>query len=106
MKLRRLHARVENRAAKVDLESHTQETCSHMSRDLDKAVRKDLMIKDSSSRKAKAHILLRNQRPSTSVLDMSQRREKGQLLLQYCKTYREEKYLHVVLRIKRGVVRR
>ena len=103
MKLKRLHARVENRAAKVDLESHMQETCSHMSRDLDKAVRKALLAKDSSSRKAKA---LRNQRPSTILLDMSQRREQGQLLLQYCTTNREEKNLHVFLRIKGGFVKR
>ena len=47
--VKRLHARVENRAAKVDLESHMQETCSHMSRD------------------------------TTILQTMSQRREQGQL---------------------------
>ena len=49
---------------------------------MDKAVKKDMMTKDmmtkdSCPRKAEAHILLRNQRPSTSVLAMSQRRGKG-----------------------------
>ena len=39
--------------AKVDLESHIQATCSQMSRDMDKVVLKVLMIKDSSSRKAR-----------------------------------------------------
>ena len=59
------------------LRSHMQETCSHMSRDMNKAVRKDLeMIKDSSSRKTQAHILMRNQEPSTILQAMSERREQ------------------------------
>ena len=50
-----------------------------MSRDMNKAVRKDLeMIKDSSSRKAQAHILMRNQGPSTIFQTMSNKREQRQ----------------------------
>ena len=78
-KLKRLHFRVENRKAKADLETHRQETYSHKRRDLVKIP----MIKNSSSMKANASITRRYQRPSTSVLDMSQRRKKGHFLLQH-----------------------
>ena len=50
-----------------------------MSRDMNISVRKDLdMIKDSSSRKTQAHILMRNQGPSTILQVISKRRDQRQ----------------------------
>ena len=95
---------------RVPLRKHMQETCSHMSRDTT-TLQTMSQRREQGQFKIKSRLHARVETCSpmdkeNNMLDMSQKREQGQLFLQDCTTYREEKYLHMFLRIKRGFVRK